>query len=155
MLHFFFDRTFYIHHVERFGLCKKRRKKYKCPCPKKHDKKKNKEKWKTAHISAKDKRESSAKGGCEFQPQKFYTHAHLDLIVWLAFSIWIRSLTLQHVRPEYATSSFPTLNSTKSHTRDREKGGNIMLWWGIIHIEQFERIIWGVKLFSVQKIQVI
>jgi len=47
MLHSFFDRTLYIHHVERFGLCKKRsmrRKKriYKCPCPKKHEKKKKK-----------------------------------------------------------------------------------------------------------------
>jgi len=27
MLHSFFDRTLYIHHVERFGLCKKKRKK--------------------------------------------------------------------------------------------------------------------------------
>jgi len=24
MLHSFFDRTLYIHHVERFGLCKKK-----------------------------------------------------------------------------------------------------------------------------------
>jgi len=64
------------------GYVKKIRKKYKCPCPKKHEKKKNKkEKLKIAHISAKNKRESSAKGGCEFQPQKFHAHAHLDLIV--------------------------------------------------------------------------
>jgi len=43
MLHSFFDRTLYIHHVERFGLCKKKKKKYKCSCPKKHEKKKKEE----------------------------------------------------------------------------------------------------------------
>jgi len=34
MLHSFFDRTLYIHHVERFGLCKKRRKNINVHAPK-------------------------------------------------------------------------------------------------------------------------
>ena len=39
----------------------------------------------------------------------------------------------------YLFIPYPELQ--KSHTRDREKWGNIMLWWEIIHIEWFERII--------------
>jgi len=59
----------------------KKRKKYKCPCPKKHEKKKKRKKNERQLISQQKIKRSSAKGGCEFQPQKFHTHAHLDLIV--------------------------------------------------------------------------
>ena len=44
------------------------------------EEKKKKEKWKTAHISAKDKRESSAKGDAS-SSHKNSTHMHI--LIWL------------------------------------------------------------------------
>ena len=43
--------------------------------------------------------------------------------------------------------SFPTLSSTKDLIRNRKERGDSTSWWGIIHIEWSERVIWGAKFY--------
>jgi hypothetical protein len=50
-----------------------------------------------------------------FTIRYIYTHAHLDMIVWLVFPPWIRFLTLQYMWCKYALSIIPTLSSTYNH----------------------------------------
>ena len=39
----------------------------------------------------------------------------------------------------------------KSLIRNREERGDQMPWWGIIHIERYERVIWGAKFIMIFK----
>jgi len=78
MLHSFFDRTLYIHHVERFGLCKKKEKKYKCPCPKKHEKKKKRRKKNERQLISQQKIKGRVlQKGDASSSHKNSTHMHI------------------------------------------------------------------------------
>ena len=87
----------------------------------------------------------SCREGCEFHLEKIHTHAHLDLIVWPVFFIWVRFFTLQYMWNMYASFHSLSWAPPKSLIRNREERGDPMSWWGIIHIERSERIIWGAK----------
>jgi len=64
MLHSFFDRTLYIHHVERFGLCKKKEKNISVCAPKSMRRKKKEErKMKdSSYLSKREKGEFCKRG---------------------------------------------------------------------------------------------
>ena len=62
-----------ILHIAK-GIWAMRKKKKKYPCPKHGKKKKEKENKDSSYLKIKDRKR------CEFHPEKFHTHAHLDLI---------------------------------------------------------------------------
>jgi hypothetical protein len=77
MLHSFFDRTLYIHHVERFGLCKKRRKNINVCAPKSMRRKKRRKKNERQLISQQKIKGRVLQKGDASSSHKNSTHMHI------------------------------------------------------------------------------
>ena len=141
-----FDMT--LHIAKRIWAMRKKKKKISVPrsMGRRERKKKKKD---SPYLKIKIE---SCRKGCEFYPEKFHTHAHLDLIVWLVFSIG-SGFWLYNICETYMLLFIPCPEfHQKSLIRNREERGDPVSWWGIIHIEGSERVIWWASFILILKV---
>jgi hypothetical protein len=134
MLHHF-STTLCVHHAERCGLSKRTRKNISVPRSMGREKKRKK----GSPYLKKEIKDIVVQKRCEFQK-------HMRILIWL-YDLFSPLGPVFDFVNKHASFSFPTLSCTKSLIRCRKTRGNAMLWWGIIHIEWSERVIWGAMLY--------
>ena len=129
-----------LHIAKRIWAMEKKSRR-KISVPRSMEKKKNKN-----SPYPKVKKIKSCRRECEFHPKISHTCTSWSDCM-TCFLYWVWFFTLQYMRYKYASSSSPTWAPPKYLIRNREERGDPMPWWGIIHIERCDKVIWGAKFY--------